>query len=316
MKKTLLLSALLLASAAFAADYTHDEGTTEVSAVPERVVVIDEEALGWMYALGLGDKIVGFGSSYVSPATDIEGGKLKKSTAKQGFFSHGKLNEPTYIGNFTQFNFETLAALSPDLIVRTTWDGNEHYNKLSEMAPTLGYKEGSYNYWKKSLEQLGEIFGKQERAKQISELPANVNRYNKAALEAAGLFDKFDKVAVVAPFAGGSNWAYTSTRLIDDLRSLGFKDGLTLPASEVSLGVGAAVSDEALLGLDEKTLLVVFPPGGEYDGSEAFMNGPVGQKLKNQTLLYKPEQYAPYSGPLTQARNSNLVTKALLQQFK
>ncbi|WP_261665141.1 ABC transporter substrate-binding protein [Deinococcus sp. Marseille-Q6407] len=287
----------------------HDEGTARIEKTPERLLVIDEEALGWIYALNLEDRVVGLGSSYITPAM-LDGSRVKPEVLKRGFFGHGRLNAPTYVGSWTAPNLETVTALRPDLVVQATWDGNENYEKLNAVAPTLGYKEGGADYWKKAVTDLGEIFGRQERAAAVTQLPANVNRYNHAALEAAGVFQRFPKVVVVAPFAGGSNWVYGSTRLIDDLRALGFKDGIQL--DKTTLDIGAEVSEEALLGLDDQTLVVLFPPGGEYNGAKAFMQSAVGQRLKDQTVLYEPEEFSPYAGPLTQARNSNRVTKAIL----
>lgn len=287
----------------------HDEGTAQIAGVPERLLVMDEEALGWVYALNLEDRVVGLGSSYLTPDM-LQGGKVKADVLERGFFGHGRLNEPASVGSWTAPNLETITALAPDLTVRLTWDGNENYDKLSAVSPTLGYKEGGPDFWKRAITDLGKIFGREERAAAIIKLPDNVNRYNRAALEAAGVFTRFPKVVVVAPFAGGSNWVYTSTRLIDDLRALGFKDGIEL--SDTTLGVGAEISEEALLGLDDQTLVVVFPPGGEYNGAAEFMSSAVGQRLAGQTVLYEPEEFSPYSGPLTQARNSNLVTKAVL----
>ncbi|GAA4012682.1 hypothetical protein GCM10022631_25510 [Deinococcus rubellus] len=78
MNRLALLLTLALLSAATAQTLTlkHDEGTTTVKQNPQRVVVMDEEALGWMFALNLGDRVVGLGSSYLSP-TDITRSKLK-----------------------------------------------------------------------------------------------------------------------------------------------------------------------------------------------------------------------------------------------
>ena len=308
------LALLSLGAGAQAAPLTiqHDEGTAQIDATPERLLVMDEEALGWVYALNLEDRVVGLGSSYLTPEM-LDGGKVKADVLERGFFGHGRLKSPTYVGSWTAPNLETVTALAPDLTVRLTWDGNENYKQLSAVSPTLGYKEGGPDFWKRAVTDLGRIFGREERAAAVVKLPDNVNRYNRAALEAAGVLERFPKVVVVAPFAGGSNWVYSSTRLIDDLRALGFKDGIQL--SKTTLGVGAEVSEEALLGLDKQTLVVVFPTGGEYNGAAEFMASAVGQQLKDQTVLYEPEEFSPYSGPLTQARNSSLVTKAILEEF-
>ncbi|MEW6420588.1 MAG: iron-siderophore ABC transporter substrate-binding protein [Deinococcota bacterium] len=315
MKLSLALLAALLLPTAAAQTVTlkHDEGVTTVRKDPQRIVVMDEEALGWLAALGLSERVVGLGSTYFSPS-DLAGGKIKPEVLKRGFYGRIGLKDPVYIGDWQAPNFETLTALKPDLIVRLTWQGNQNYDKLSRIAPTVGYQEGGPGFWQKGLRDLARVFGRQAQAEQVIQQVANVNRANARKLLAAGVFKKYPKVVVVAPFAGGNNWLYTDVRLIPDLRALGFKDGLKL--KETTLGVGSAISDEALLGLDRQTLVVLFPPGGKYNGADAFLNSPVGQRLKGQTVLYVPEAFSPYSGPLVSLRNSNDLTRLILEQVQ
>jgi len=291
----------------------HDEGTATVRKDPQRVVVMDEEALGWMFALGLGERVVGLGSTYLTPA-QLSGGKLKPEVLKQGFYRRGKLGNPAYIGSWTAPSLETLTALRPDLIVRLTWDGNQNYDKLSRVAPTVGYQEGAPGFWQKGLRDLARVFGRQVQAERVIKEVADTHRAGARKLLAAGVFKKYPKVVVIAPFAGGNNWIYTSTRLIPDLRALGFRDGLK--PGKVTLGVGAQISDEALLGLDRQTLVVLFPPGGAYNGADAFLKTPVGQHLKAQSILYVPEDFSPYSGPLVSVRNSTELTRLILEKIK
>lgn len=312
---SLLVAGICLALLALAQPLTvkHDEGTATVQGVPQRVVVMDEEALGWLAALGVADRVVGLGSAYLSPA-DVEGGRVKPEVLRKGFFARARLNNPTYVGSWLEPSLETVLALKPDLIVRLTWKGNLNYDKLSRIAPTLGYEEGGEGFWQKGLRELGRVFGRSAEAERVIEQVRAINRANAARLRAAGVFEKYPKVVVVAPFAGGSNWVYTGVRLIPDLRELGFKDGFT--PKEVTLGVGAQVSDEALVSLDRQTLVVVFPPGGKYNGAGAFYASPVGQKLKDQSILYVPEDYSPYSGPLVSIRNSNDLTRMILEKLR
>lgn len=314
MKPFMLLLALALGSAAAQTlTIVHDEGKATVQKNPKRVVVMDEEALGWMAALGVSDRIVGIGSSYLSPS-DLQGGKIKPEVLKRGFYGRVKLNSPLSVGSWTAPSLETITALKPDLIVRLTWDGNQNYDKLSKVAPTIGFKEGGPGFWQNDLRQLGKVFGKQVEAERIIKQAADTNRANARKLLAAGVFRKYDNAVVVAPFSGGNTWVYTGVRLMPDLRALGFADGLKLKT--VTLNVGAQVSDEALLGLDKRTLVVVFPPGGQYNGADAFMKSAVGQKLRGQSVLYVPEDFSPYSGPLVSIRNSNEVTRLILEKVK
>lgn len=302
-----------LAQGAFPLTIKHDEGSATLNKTPQRVVVLDEEALGWLTALGVSDRIVGLGSAYLTPA-DVEAGRVKPEVLRKGFLARARLNNPVYVGSWIQPNLETILALKPDLIVRLTWQGNQHYDKLSAIAPTIGYQEGGEGFWQRGLRDLGRIFGRTAQAEAIIEQVAVNNRRNAARLRAAGVFQKYPKAVVIAPFAGGANWIYTGVRLMPDLRELGFKDGFT--PEKVTLNVGAPISDEALLSLDKETLVVVFPPGGQYDGSKAFFESPVGKRLKDQSILYLPEAYSPYSGPLVSLRNSNDLTRLILEKVR
>ncbi len=315
MRFTTFLLVSLTASFATAQTLTikHDEGTTQVKKNPARIVVMDEEALGWLAALGVSDRIVGLASTYFSP-TDLSGGRIKPEVLKTGFYGRTPLNNPAFVGDWQAPNLETITALKPDLIVRLTWQGNQNYDKLSRIAPTIGYQEGGTGYWQKGLRDLARLFGRQEQAERVIKQVADTNRMNARRLLSAGVFKKYDKVVVLAPFAGGSTWIYTNVRLIPDLRTLGFKDGLKV--SGTTLGVGAEISTEALLGLDKKTLVVLFPPGGKYNGADAFLNTPAGQRLKAQSVLYVPEAFSPYSGPLVSIRNSNDLTRLILQKVQ
>ena len=315
LKSALLATAVLAAGAAHAqgVTITHDEGRATVPRDPKRIVVMDEESLGWIAALGLSDRIVGLGSVYLSPS-DVNGTTIKPNVLKSGYFGRAKVGNPAYVGDWQKPNLEVVTALKPDLIVRLTWDGNQNYDNLSRIAPTVGYKEGGTGFWQKGLRDLARVFGRQVQAEQVIKAVSDTNRVNGRKLTEAGVFRTYPKVIVVAPFAGGQNWVYTDTRLIPDLKALGFKDGYS--ASKTTLGVGAQISDEALLGLDKQTLVVLFPPGGKYNGVEAFQKTAIGQRLAAQSVVYVPEDFSAYTGPLVSVRNSNDLTRVILGKMK
>ena len=322
MKKTiiatLLTSGLIagissLAQSKFPITLTHDEGAAVIQNTPKRVVAVDEEALGWLTAIGVSDRVVGLGSSYLTPA-DISDGKIKADVLKRGFLARTKLNNPAFIGTWTEPSLETILALKPDLIVRLTWQGNQNFDKLSKIAPTVGYTEGGKGFWEKGIRELGTVFGRSAQAERVIKQVKSTNSSNAEKLRQAGVFEKYSKVLVMAPFTGGSNFVYTAVRLIPDLRELGFKDGFA--PKEVTVGVSAQIGDEALVSLDKQTLVVVFPPGGQYNGSDAFFASAVGQRLKSQSVMYVPEDFSPYSGPLVSIRNSNDLTRLILERVK
>jgi len=292
----------------------HDEGSAQVRRDPRRVIVLDEEALGWIYALGVSDRLVGLGSAVLTPADLTPDGHVKPERIRGTFLARGDLSHATFVGNWTQPNLETILALKPDLIVRATWQGNGNYPQLSRIAPTLGYSEQDSGYWRKGLRDLARIFGRQQQAENVIRQVADTNRTNGRALQAAGVFRKYPKAVVVSPFKGGGTYLYTKTRLIEDVRALGFRDGMKSDTS--TLGVGGVVSDEALLALPKDTLVIVFPPGGQYNGAQDFLQSAVGQRLRDQTVLYTQEPNSPWAGPLVSIRDSSGLTRVILEKMK
>ena len=140
-------------------------------------------------------------------------------------------------------------------------------------------------------------------------------RANAIKLGAAKVFTRYRKVVAISPFAGGTNYVATKVRVIEDLRALGFKDGYR-PSGAGVKGSSEVISDEALLGLDKKTLVVLYPPAGQYDGLRNFLNSPAGQRLKPQIVVYDRPEFAPWSGPLVSLDASNDLTRLILEKVK
>lgn len=288
---------------------THHEGTSQVPNNPRRIVALDEESVGWLAALGLQDRIVGVGSSYLTPQ-DVHNGYIKPEVLSRGFYGKVRLRNPAYVGNWVTPNFEAIAALKPDLIVRLTWDGNQNYDKLSKLAPVIGYKEGGEGFWQKNIRDLGKTFGLQLRAENIIKQTNDVGRNNLRKIANSGILKKYPKAIVLAPFTGGNNWLYTNTRLVPEVNKLGFRNGI-IPKESIT-GVGYQISDEALAKVSKNTLVILFPPGGKYNGIEAFLKTPVGQRLKDQSIIYIPDDFNPYTGPLMSTYHSNKLTELIL----
>lgn len=313
----LLLAASPAGAAPATVTLTHDDGTSRVPLNPARVVVLDEEILGWLYALNLGSQVVGVGSgSRLQPADLTAAGTVRPEVLKKGFFARGTLNPAAkFVGSWTAPSLETILALKPDVILRSTWDGNQTYANLNRIAPTVSFKSATPGYWQSGFRQVARLFGRQEQAEKVIKGVADNNRANARRLLAAGVFSKYPKVVAVSPFSGGTNYIATKVRLIDDLRAMGFKDGYVPKASGV-LGISQIISDEALLNLDKKTLVVLYAPSGQYDGIANFLKTVPGQRLKDQIVAYEREDYSPWAGPLVSVKTSNDLTRAILDFVK
>lgn len=146
-------ASLLLALApmgAIAKTYQHSLGSVEINEVPKRVVVLGYGSLDYIDALGI--KPVGVPKTLL-PAT-LE--KYKDDTVVN-------------TGSVKEVNFETLFTLKPDLIIAEARMA-ESYKDLSEIAPTYMFEIDNTDYWKstqKNWNNLGEIFNKEEQAKQL-----------------------------------------------------------------------------------------------------------------------------------------------------
>lgn len=156
-------ASLLLALApmgAIAKTYQHSLGSVEINEVPKRVVVLGYGSLDYIDALGI--KPVGVPKTLL-PAT-LE--KYKDDTVVN-------------TGSVKEVNFETLFTLKPDLIIAEARMA-ESYKDLSEIAPTYMFEIDNTDYWKstqKNWNNLGEIFNKEEQAKQlISDVQSQIDQ--------------------------------------------------------------------------------------------------------------------------------------------
>ncbi|MEP0920134.1 iron-siderophore ABC transporter substrate-binding protein [Leptolyngbya sp. DQ-M1] len=126
----------------------HGMGQTCVPLNPKRVVVLNK--LDNVLALGV--KPVG--------ASTLGNGKFIDYLADQtqGIES---------VGTYSQPNLEKILLLKPDLILGTTWDSKETYDKLSRIAPTVFVQTDDNRLWKTWLKKEAEALGKTLEAEKL-----------------------------------------------------------------------------------------------------------------------------------------------------
>ncbi|MBD2848470.1 iron-siderophore ABC transporter substrate-binding protein [Paenibacillus sp. IB182496] len=131
---------------------THAMGDTEVPLHPERVVVLDNGALDSVLALG------------VTPV-----GAPSIIAVEDGFASYLQGTESiTNIGTVEQPSLETIASLTPDVILGLKDTHEAIYEQLSQIAPTV-FTEVGGGQWEANLGVYGTVTGKEAEAAQLLE---------------------------------------------------------------------------------------------------------------------------------------------------
>ncbi|MGW2205491.1 ABC transporter substrate-binding protein [Streptomyces sp. NPDC001774] len=100
---------------------THALGTTEITAAPKRVVVLDVGELDNVVSLGI--KPVGYAPSEGDDGIPTY---LKKDAGA-----------PKSVGTINNLNLEAIANLEPDLILGSQLRAADKYDELSKIAPTV-----------------------------------------------------------------------------------------------------------------------------------------------------------------------------------
>jgi iron complex transport system substrate-binding protein len=220
-------------------------GEVTVESRPERVV-----ALGWgdaETALSLGYQPVGasdwlaFGGDGVGP------------------WAEGQYEESPEIIDTLEPSYEAIAALEPDLILDVKSSGDQdRYDRLSEIAPTVGVPEGGDSYLttgQQQLELISTALGVPEKGE---ELEAQLDDTFAAAREAHPDWDGKTIAAATRTSEGWGAYIEGGDR-VDFLQNLGFVQSPTIADLPVSAsGFSVDISAEQLDLLDAD-LIVAFP---------------------------------------------------------
>lgn len=220
-------------------------GEVTVESRPERVV-----ALGWgdaETALSLGYQPVGasdwlaFGGDGVGP------------------WAEGQYDESPEIIDTLEPSYEAIAALEPDLILDVKSSGDQdRYDRLSEIAPTVGVPEGGDSYLttgQQQLELISTALGVPEKGE---ELQTQLEDSFAAAREAHPDWDGKTIAAATRTSEGWGAYIEGGDR-VDFLQNLGFVQSPTIADLPVSAsGFSVDISAEQLDLLDAD-LIVAFP---------------------------------------------------------
>nr|WP_066944961.1 iron-siderophore ABC transporter substrate-binding protein [Streptomyces lushanensis] len=201
-------------------------GEVEVHGVPERVVVLDTDALDSAVTLG----VTPVGATAVADrapfSTYLPADELK------GIEPVGVIAEP---------NLEAIAALKPDLILSSKVRDEKNYASLSKIAPTV-FSGTTGPTWRENFQLHADALGrKKEAATVVADYEARVERLTEALGGAAKA--KATTVGFVRFVEGADTRLYLNDTFVGSL----FKDlGVGRPANQDKDGFSLDVSPEQI----------------------------------------------------------------------
>ena len=308
---TLLVATVVsLAAAQDTVTITHAEGETEVPKNPERVVVIGEEILELAWVLDM--NVVGLAPGRVPPESITGEGKIDPEFFADSFFAESGYEDVTIVGTWVEPSLEAILALEPDLIIRTYW-GQEGFEQLSQIAPTLSFSQIQENSWETALPEMAKITGGEAAAEAaVTELNTTYETLGQE-LQAAGVFERTPNTLVVSPFPGGDIYLYTGDRGADTLRALGFTyalpGGVTLDPESDPGGWTTPISEEALLQTEADTLLLSLTTSG-FEGDPETLE--LLQNSDGQLVQQQLPPMSPWTGPKVDRYLAESVTEKIL----
>jgi iron complex transport system substrate-binding protein len=235
------------ASGAFPATVDTKFGEVTVPSEPKRVV-----ALGWgdaETALALGVQPVG-ASDWLGFGADADG---------VGPWAQDLYTESPELIETLEPSFEAIAALEPDLILDTKGSGDQaRYDRLSQIAPTIGVPEGADSYLTEmddQVDMIAEALGREDQG------DALLDEVEKRFDDVEAAHPEWDGKTVTAATKTSEGWgAYVAgSERVTFLEELGFAQSPTVAGLPVNAsGFSVDISSEQLDLLDAD-LIVAFP---------------------------------------------------------
>ncbi len=222
-------------------------GDVTVPSEPKRVV-----ALGWgdaETALALGVQPVG-ASDWLGFGADADG---------VGPWAQGLYTQKPQIIETLEPSYEAIAALKPDLILDTKGSGDQaRYDRLSQIAPTIGVPEGADSYltdMEDQVDMVAEALGREDQGDAL--LDAVDQRFDQ--IEAAHPDWKGKTVtAATKPSEGWGAYVEGSER-VAFLEKLGFEQSPTIAGIPANAGGFSVDVSSEQLDLLDADVIVAFP---------------------------------------------------------
>ena len=222
------LMALTSTTALWAETIRHAQGETEITGVPQQVLVFDLASLDNLDALGV-------------PVAGAPGGVTMPEYLRQYAADIGTVFEP---------DMEAVAAMAPDLIIVGGRSGPKHAD-LSRIAPSIDLtlpREGFIAALRDNLTLLGRVFEREEAAaEQIAALDADIAALSAQAADAG-------RVLVVLTTGGRMSTHGPGSRFGVLFEEFGFTPAVTGTDTGTP---GQSISHEFILETNPDWLFVV-----------------------------------------------------------
>lgn len=207
--------------------------------------------------------------------------------------------------------YEEVLKYEPDLLLigsNATVEGGK-YDEYAKIAPTYVVKNGDGVTWREQLNEIGKVFNKEDKAKQVEEDYETLITQTKKDFG-----DKIDgKSAAVLWVTNNSAFMVAENRSSGRLLygDLGFETpALTKEVSEKATSDWSAVSLESLSQLDADYLFLV-----NSDQGAAMFEDPLWQNIpavkNNQLYEFGPETSWLYNGPIAYTKMVENIKEVL-----
>lgn len=244
-------------SAGFPRTVTHDKGSTEIKARPQRIVALDNSLVE---AVALLDRpLVGGIGSYRDRKTFPE-------------YLGAAVKDTKDVGPLDNPNLEQITALKPDLIISATVRHDALYAQLSKIAPTV-FVATTGPLWKDNIKLVAKAIGEEAKAEQqLAAYQARAKKVGDAINAKAG-----NPTISVVRFVDGPTRIY----LPKTFSGIVLADaGLARPENQRDpQKFNIEISEEQIGQADGDHIFVTAFSGGE-DRKAKFLGNPLWQRLK------------------------------------
>lgn len=232
---------------------THANGTTEIPAKPQRVVVLDTGELDAVLSLGITP--VGI------PST--EGANSVPS------YLADEVKDAKTVGTIQELNLEAIAALNPDLIIGSQLRADKLYSQLNQIAPTVFSIRPGFP-WKENFLLAGESLGEETKAVSV------LNDYQTKATALNEDVEGDPKISLLR-FMPEKIRLYANKSLIGVILA---DAGFSRPENQNIDDLAAEISAENLADADADWLFYTSYGTPEATGEKAAVEGPLWGQLQ------------------------------------